>query len=182
MNFFNEEEKRKINNMCPACQDLYTILKKAYDEQEYNITEKQVYILNHACSDFEWLRIGDIVQQINKKELLSVSDLVVTELNVGKHCPVLEQLGRMGDCFYAVVQEQHKEKENEFDFDKFVLLGNYSGIEYVNAENENEVVYKYLGNDEYLYYYVYIPYINDYKFSYKTTNLGSIILSFKKKK
>ena len=62
------------------------------------------------------------------------------------------------------------------DFDEFVELGGYSGIEYTNLENEK--IYEYLGEEDYLYYNVFIPYNNDYKFSYKTTGISSIVVRF----
>lgn len=66
--------------------------------------------------------------------------------------------------------------DNQFDFDEFVELGAYSGIEYVDLDNEK--IYEYMGEEEYLYYKVNIPYDNDYEFSYKTTGLGSIVVRF----
>lgn len=178
MEFFNEKEQDLIKHMCPSCEDLYTILEKAYDKQKYALTEKQIYDLNHACFDFELLQIGDIVKDINDKNITFINNNVINQLNKGEHCPVLEMLGRMGDCFDIVVKSLNIENKNEFNFDKFVELGKYSGIQYVNIENEEEKIYEYIGEDKYLYYNVFIPYERDYVFSYKTTMVGSVVVRF----
>lgn len=178
MIFFNEKEQNLIKNMCPSCKDLYVILEKAYDKQEYILTKEQIYDLNHACYDFEKLRVGDIIQRINENNITFLNNIVVDELNAGKHCPVLEILGRMGDCFKIVVDSLNSENINEFDFDEFVRLGGYWGIQYVNAEDETKKIYEYIGEERYLYYNVYIPYNNNYMFSYNTTILGSVVVRF----
>lgn len=106
MDFFTEEEKQQIQKMCPACKDLYTILEKAYDKEEYNMTEEQVTALNHACSDFEQLQIGDIIKKINQRELSNLNSKIKKQLNEGAHCPVLKNIGKMGDCLSAILVEQ----------------------------------------------------------------------------
>ena len=106
MDFFTEEEKQQIQKMCPACKDLYTILEKAYDKEEYNMTEDQVVALNHACADFERLQIGEIIKKINRGELSNLASNVKKQLNEGSHCPVLKNIGKMGDCLSAIINEQ----------------------------------------------------------------------------
>ena len=178
MEFFNEKEQNLIKIMCPSCKDLYEILEKAYDKQEYMLTEEQIYNLNHACFDFELLKVGDIIKNINNNNITNISEIVVNQLNKGEHCPVLEMLGRMGDCFEMVVKSLKIDNKNEFDFNKFVELGKYSGIQYANIENEAEKLYEYIGDDRYLYYNVFIPYNDDYVFSYNTTIVGSVVVRF----
>ena len=68
------------------------------------------------------------------------------------------------------------EYDNQFNFDTFVKLGGYSGIRYINLENE--YLYEFIGDEEYLYYKVFIPYNDDYVFSYKTTGLGGVVVRF----
>lgn len=178
MEFFNEKEQNLIKYMCPSCKDLYIILEKAYNDENYALTEKQVYELNHACFDFEQMQVGDIVKNINNKSITFLSDSIVEQLNEGKHCPALEMLGKMGDYFKIIIASFNNNTANEFDFEKFVELGNYWGIQYVNVNNENEKIYEYIGEDKYLYYNVYIPYIDSYEFSYKTTIIGSVAIRF----
>ena len=69
-------------------------------------------------------------------------------------------------------------KDIEFDFDEFDANTKYTGIEYENTIDITQNLYKYIGEEKYLYYHFLIPYKNSYVFSYNVTTVGAIIVRF----
>jgi hypothetical protein len=178
MQLFNEEERKLVDYMCPSCKDLGIILEKVYNREKYLLTEEQIFNLNHGCFDLEKLQVGTIIKNMCELNNVSVNQEFINCLNKGENCPVLNLIGNMGDYFATVINSLNKETRNEFDFQRFVEQGNYSGIEYISSTNEKHQIYEYLGEDEYLYYKEYIPYNSNYVFSYQTSILGSISIRF----
>lgn len=145
----------------------YDVLKLiengVYDANKQGIVvnEKQLKLLFEDNNQVERFRIGFKVQT---NEFFS--DLNFYKLNINNIYM---------DLFIKSI------KDIDFNLLEFSRNGQYSGIEYINVTDADKI-YKYIGEEEYLFYHLFIPYKSNYNFSYKINTMSEIIIRFYDKK
>ena len=156
------------------------IVVRFYDEQQNNISNE---IENIVEGGFYDVNQQGIVVNLSELNLLYKKETNISCFQIGFKVGKNDYFSDL-NLSKLVVKQGYMDlvvkslKDIEFNFDEFVENGQYSGIQYVNSTNEIEKVYKYIGNEEYLFYNFFVPYNNNYEFSYKINTIGETVVRF----
>jgi hypothetical protein len=154
-------------------------IQEEIEGQYYTIKELTEYYNPNIDLTYDLFRDGRtyrLMLTINTKENLQVVKYLY--LNVQYEIDFLNNIIVDKDCKKKAIKISFLKNKNLFLFDNFEEKGNYSGIEHIYIENENKKLYKYIGEDEYLFYKENIDYIKDYAFSYELAQVANVAIRF----
>jgi hypothetical protein len=159
-----------------------SIIIRFYDEQNKNVSQEMIKIFNDGIYDNN--NQGIVIETNEFKFLFDKeSDINTYRFQIGfkveqnKYFSAINFYKLTINNIYMDLQVKSL-KETEFNLVEFSKNGKYLGREYTNALNAKEKIYQYLGDENYLYYHLFIPYNSNYRFSYEISNLSETVIRF----